>query len=339
MRTPRLPAASDRGLALGVGACSLGAAALHAAAPAWPFPMRGALFALGGLIALLSAAVPAGPWRRICALACWGALLAGGLPAAHHATFPWIELAVRTPEMLDLTLFSLVALRLSAPSPAAPPAAGTARIAQLGLLLLGLVGLAVADLMPSKLLLHTLAPPLAGQTPSPVLGWAAPGMLRWARINAEGSAWLHFPAVLRAEWTLMELAGGIHQQAGGSGLHQLVRFVETRLLEWIVAVAQLSHLAALPAAAVAALTSLTSRSGLGLRPGPAAATTAALSRGVLRVALLLVPCANLCAAALATLVWLPDDAALRPWAAGSAAFTLLCALWIERCAPREGPTA
>ncbi len=296
-------------VAVGTGA----AAAVHALDPGLPFPLLDAWFAAAALVAAGLALAPLGvTGRRVGALVVVALLLYGGLPAAHNATFPWIELGrARIPEWEDLAIFGTCA----AISVTAIGAGRAERLAGRGIALVAAAVLAVTLLLPAKSSFQVLSAPQPGMVTLPVLAWDAPVQMRWTRVNTTGNALLYLPALARDEWALLEIAGGIHQEAGrtalakGEGseaitrLREVVRYGLVRGLEGVVLLTLLLRAAGVPAAAIV-LASL-------LAPRPIPDGLRRASAGVLRGSLWLVPVANLVALAVATLAWLPDDLALR----------------------------
>ncbi|MDP2311355.1 MAG: hypothetical protein Q8P41_00505 [Pseudomonadota bacterium] len=334
---PQDAASRARRLAAALAVVTFSAVGVHRLDPALPFPLFEA-WALGGaltaaLVALLGPGRAAG--RRVGALLVAALLLRAGLPAAHNATFPWIELGrARIAEWEDVALLGLVAGLLATASSTTAAQRWTSR----AMGLLAAVALGVTLFFPIKSSFQGLADAAPGMTTVPVLAWSAPAEKRWMRAFTTGSGLALFPAHVRDEWALMDIAGGIHQQAAqgaaarGEGTAALtavrggVRFGVWRALQAVAAVAHGLRALAFPVVLVVLGASL-SRPSLPARVQRPA-------RALLTASLLAVPAANLGALALATLVWLPDDGALRIPALASTV-AMLAVVGLAHAATRE----
>jgi hypothetical protein len=275
---------------------------------------EGLVFAGGLVAAPLALSWGSHARRAALALLALGLLLVGALPAEINATFPSVEIGRARPPLLEDGLILALACGVIATTRAAGTWLG--RAAAWG----AAVVLWANLLVPVKSTLQVIEAPEAGMTTVPVLAWEEPVPARWTRRNADGTAVSLFMDTLSHEWTVMEIAGGIHEEAGRldegpwAGLRHLVRYGSWRVLEAAVAVAAGLRVLAAPAALVVLA-----------GPSFAGATGWRVVRAGLRSALWLLPLANLGALVVGALVWLPDDAELR-FSALFASVLLLSAL-------------
>lgn len=321
------PALTPRALATVVAVATWTAVAIHRVDPGLPFPLVEGWAIGGALILTVLAAARRIPVvaARILPLVAAGLLLRAGLPADHHATFPFVELdRARMPEWADVTLLGLLGA-LSASTVASD------RVVARILALVAAIGLTVSLVYPVKAGFQELAPAAPGMTSVPVLGWSAPAPRRWTRSFTTGPVVTLFPSIVGDEWAVMDIAGGIHQEADRVALaageksrlavqvHAGLRFVTWRALQGVAALAWALRILAIPAAVLVLI-------GVGL---PAA-------RAVLRGAVYLVPSANVAAIVITTVALLPDDLGLRPAALASSLVTLALYGLVERSGAQPG---
>lgn len=270
---------------------------VHLVDPGLLFPLQAVPWGIGVvLLAALGAPLPELA-RPLVAVAAAGALLSGGLPATHNATFPWIELGRGRPDEFEdaavLGLCAAAALATIPPSRGRP----ARRWMQVTLATIAALALAAALIYPAKATLQVLGPAGEQIMTVPVLRGAGVTPMRWSRVTTQGPGIQLLPAMVRDEWALMDIAAGIHQEAAPSALRRGLWLG----LEGVAALAWLLRVAALPAALLALRLP-----ALGRIPG---------------LALLIVPAANLAATVPGLL--LADDRAMRPAAIVSALTTLL----------------
>jgi hypothetical protein len=312
------------------------AVGVHRADPALPFPLIESWALVGaGVAALLALPTPLGPvGRPIGALIVVVLLLRAGLPAAHNATFPWVELGrARLAEWEDLALFGLC-LALVATGAAATAAE---RWRARGAGILAAVALGVTLFLPIKSSFQGLAAPAPGMTAVPVLTWRGPVPQRWTRTFTTGSGLVLFPEHVRDEWALMAIAGGIHQDAASAAVRRGekrpwvaavqggVRIGSWTVLQWVAALAHSARTLAFPL--VVALV------GASLLGRPLAERPRLATRWICGAGLVLVPAANLGALVAGTLVWLPDGGGLRISAAASTLAMLALVGLVSASAP------
>ncbi len=282
---------------------------LHRVRPGWPFPVSGMLVggtALAGCALAAAGGALRPPYLHAGALVVTGFALVAGLPGAHNATFPWIELGrSRLALWEDLALWGLLAALV---------ALGSARSwVDRGVGMLGVAALGWTLFGPIKSGFQALEATTPEMTTVPVLAKGAPVQMRWTRSFTTGSMVGLFPAVLKDEWALMEIAGGVQQEAARAeldrgtvspsraSLQHAVRFGLWRALEGVVPVALALRIFGFPAAI------------LGLWIGvsrPNAPRLLRASRAVLLAAVLVVPVANLLSLVGVVLFALPDDRGL-----------------------------
>lgn len=217
-------------------------------------------------------------------------------PQAINATFPCVELGRGRTTYWEpawwaalLVVLGIVRRR--------PFVRTSASVSQRILGTLACVGLAAWVLLPAKANIDALTPVSAGLTAMPVLGG---GEYAWTRSTVTGNAITLLPAEVGKEWSLMNLAGGIHEASEGASA---LRSGLWGAMRGIAALALLGRVVALPLMGWIVVQLWRAR------PEPPALRGA--EAGFLRGLAYLVPVANLVAIMVATIGGLPEDAHLR----------------------------
>jgi hypothetical protein len=160
--------------------------------------------------------------------------------------------------------------------------------------------------VPVKAHLQQLEAPAVGDFTTPTLGFLHAEPARWARENTTLQAALAPMALLRHECALLDLAGGVQQEAadhaGGAlaGAQSLARWGLVRGLQGLIGLQSALQLALAPACAAAAWAA-------GRRRGPALRAAA----WACALGLIALPVGDLLALALSALAFLPDGGAAR----------------------------
>lgn len=134
---------------------------------------------------------------------------------------------------------------------------GAPRWAQV-LALAGALAAAVMLLAPMKVHLQVLLPPAPGDFTTPTLGFLHTDATRWARSNTTLQAAVDPVVLLRHEWALLDLAGGVQQevadQATGAFVRaqSVARWALVRGLQGLVGLQSALQLLVVPACGAAA---------------------------------------------------------------------------------------